>query len=243
MFIQALARRLRWLVLVLGLGLVAGICGAAPAGAAVVGRVPPPACTAPAVAGGWQPAYALAVAKACAEKYLIDSHQSRPKGGVVQVDRGKTIKVECRRGAPPSIITDGSAQFCPANDTVYIGVVWIKTLLATPAGQLGLAMVVGHEYGHHYELSAGLITRSSGTSKPIELKADCVAGGELRYLRTYGITKDGIDSATIQTYLTIISTLGEGVQATHGSPAEIRQAFSFGLNSSAGIRGCYGLAA
>lgn len=86
-----------------------------------------------------------------------------------------------------------SAFYCPANDTMYVGV---RHVVETSGGEplsnwAVYARVIAHEYGHHVQNRAGIllygnrlmdtpdIDRRNEASRRIELQAQCFAGAFL----------------------------------------------------------------
>jgi uncharacterized protein len=86
-----------------------------------------------------------------------------------------------------------SAFYCPANDTMYVG---LSNIVDTAGGEpvahyAVYARVIAHEYGHHVQEDAGILeygheqmasedgARGAETSRRIELQAQCFAGAFL----------------------------------------------------------------
>jgi len=86
-----------------------------------------------------------------------------------------------------------SAFYCPANDTMYVG---LSNIVATAGGEpvshyAVYARVIAHEYGHHVQEDAGILeyghelmasgdtTARTEASRRIELQAQCLAGAFL----------------------------------------------------------------
>ncbi|GAA0568364.1 neutral zinc metallopeptidase [Actinomadura livida] len=98
-----------------------------------------------------------------------------------------------------------SAFYCPANDTMYVGV---RHVVETSGGEplsnwAVFARVIAHEYGHHVQNRAGIllygnrlmdtgdIDRRNEASRRIELQAQCFAGAFLGTERvTLPMTQD-----------------------------------------------------
>ncbi|TDE35032.1 hypothetical protein E1289_08630 [Actinomadura sp. 6K520] len=98
-----------------------------------------------------------------------------------------------------------SAFYCPANDTMYVGV---RHVVETSGGEplsnwSVFARVIAHEYGHHVQNRAGIllygnrlmdtgdIRRRNEASRRIELQAQCFAGAFLGTERvTLPMTQD-----------------------------------------------------
>lgn len=98
-----------------------------------------------------------------------------------------------------------SAFYCPANDTMYVGV---RHVVETSGGEplsnwAVFARVIAHEYGHHVQNRAGIllygnrlmdtgdIRRRNEASRRIELQAQCFAGAFLGTERvTLPMTQD-----------------------------------------------------
>lgn len=98
-----------------------------------------------------------------------------------------------------------SAFYCPANNTMYVG---LRHIVETSGGEslahfAVFARVIAHEYGHHVQDRAGIllyghqVMEQSGTagrnaaSRRIELQAQCLAGAFLGTERlTIGMTQE-----------------------------------------------------
>ncbi|KAB2347901.1 neutral zinc metallopeptidase [Actinomadura rudentiformis] len=98
-----------------------------------------------------------------------------------------------------------SAFYCPANNTIYVG---LRHIVETSGGEplshfAVFARVIAHEYGHHVQDSSGIlsyghqemeqsdITGRNAASRRIELQAQCFAGAFLGAERsTIGMTRE-----------------------------------------------------
>lgn len=66
--------------------------------------------------------------------------------------------------------------YCPLDEKVYLDLTFFRDLLARmgASGNFAEAYVIAHEYGHHVQHVLGGL--EGGSSVPLELQADCLAG-------------------------------------------------------------------
>ncbi|HEY1817688.1 MAG TPA: neutral zinc metallopeptidase [Kofleriaceae bacterium] len=127
--------------------------------------------------------------------------------------------------------------YCPNDEKVYLDLSFFDELsrqLGAP-GQFAQAYVIAHELGHHIQRLEGILGRG-GSSVPIELQADCLAGAWAKDADSRGILERGdVDQA-----LNAASQIGDDtlqrkqqgyVQPetfTHGTSAQRKGSFEKG---------------
>ncbi|WP_153397470.1 KPN_02809 family neutral zinc metallopeptidase [Ornithinicoccus halotolerans] len=148
--------------------------------------------------------------------------------------------------------------YCPLDSQVYLDVSFFEQLEAMggDGGALSQMYVVAHEYGHHVQNLAGVLSRSqqdprgpeSGAVR-VELQADCYAGvwvahadgtrtGSTAEAMLQPITRDQLESALSAAEAVGDDRIQERAQGrvrpenwTHGSSAQRRQWFLTGYES------------
>jgi predicted metalloprotease len=119
--------------------------------------------------------------------------------------------------------------YCPADEKVYIDLAFYDELrkrFGAP-GDFAQAYVIAHEVGHHVQNLRGLGV-GRGSSVPIELQADCLAGAwaqdaERRGELEVGDVDEALNAATQIGDDTLARKAGREVQPdsfTHGSSAQ-----------------------
>jgi len=138
---------------------------------------------------------------------------------------GESVKSTCRDDHGRNIIQqDDAYEYCPANNTVYIGqrALWGYYDEHGAAGPIaGLA----HEHGHYLQAIRGV---TSADSVAVEDQADCVAGDFVGYLKTLGDVEYPQDYRNLGDMFRSIGSK-EGPGRDHGTPAERVAAFEKGL--------------
>ncbi|MBU4464393.1 MAG: neutral zinc metallopeptidase [Actinobacteria bacterium] len=153
--------------------------------------------------------------------------------------------------------------YCPPEETVYIDPTFFSLLrqqFGASAGSLAQMYVLAHEYGHHVQQIAGIMSQhpSNGTGAAsngvrTELQADCFAGAwianaanqkdsdGIAYLKTptQAQVNDALDAASSVGDDHIQQESGGQVNSeswTHGSSAQRQRWFAAGYQG--GIRAC-----
>jgi predicted metalloprotease len=129
--------------------------------------------------------------------------------------------------------------YCPGDEKVYVDLGFFRELanrFGAP-GEFAQAYVLAHEIGHHVQDLLGI--RSRGSTVPIELQADCLAG-------VWGHTTEKrniVDQADVSAGLQAAAAVGDDrlqrmargrvspESFTHGSSAQRVEAFRKGLDS------------
>lgn len=123
---------------------------------------------------------------------------------------------------------DQAYDFCPADNTVYIGQagLWGYYRQYGAAGPIaGLA----HEHGHFMQAITGVPDPQTDAEKiRLEDQADCVAGAFVGYLQTLGEVEYPQDFRNLGDFLRAIGSR-EGPGRDHGTPTERVQSFEKGL--------------
>ncbi len=143
------------------------------------------------------------------------------------IPEGASVPTGCTRGGPAN---DRTFAYCPADDTIYVGEVEL-TQIGNKYGDFGVATGLAHEYAHNVEFELGMYDSYSGSAKPFELLADCMAGmwannANSRGLLDVGDAQEGADIS-----------YGAGDFETsdpehHGTPEERNNAFVFGYSNA-----------
>lgn len=142
---------------------------------------------------------------------------------------------------------DRSTFYCPADDTIYFGLVkamdlWNGLYRGTQSEALGdfsLAYIVAHEYGHNVqaELAASVaadgVTVNFDPPENQELQADCFAGVWGYAVNAQGLLDEGDPLEAIEASW-IAGDFIRPLEDPHGTPAERTAAWSVGYNSGVG---------
>lgn len=141
------------------------------------------------------------------------------------------------------------AFYCPLDETLYLDEPFLAELGRT-YGDFAVAFVVGHEFAHHVQTTAGLDRVGGGFfeqpndvdevySIELELQADCLTGTWSRDIDTRQLLAED-DLAEASAF--IFSTLGDSAQIdpldpqAHGTGEQRLDAFTDGYDG--GITGC-----
>ena len=171
---------------------------------------------------------------------LTASGRPEPRVGYVWVPAGRAIRTAC--GA---VADDRAAFYCPADDTIYIAQVFASDLYqglnrglpgeqagyGRAVGDFGVAYIVAHEYAHNLQNEFGAFEQSArGSSRPLELQADCMAGLWGNSVYREGRLKPGDIREAMDTALAV-GDFDYGNRNHHGTPAERRDAWVTGFRS------------
>ncbi len=126
---------------------------------------------------------------------------------------------------------DGSWNYCPTDNTVYIGqnALWDSYRQYRAAGPVsGLA----HEYGHFLQ-SVAQVPQPTIPADSIrsENQADCVSGAFIGYLRDRGEIIHPQDIDSIEQYLTATASV-EAPGRDHGTAPERVESFHLGYDGT-----------
>lgn len=135
-----------------------------------------------------------------------------------------------------------NAAYCFLDNTIG----WDRRLLLpglrAAYGDMAIAMVLAHEYGHAIARSAGITSQRQTPTLVAEQQADCLTGVYLRWVaqgdspRFTLNTADGLNSvlAAMLALRDPVLTFGEADTQAHGSAFERISAFQFGFTDGAG---------
>ena len=127
--------------------------------------------------------------------------------------------------------------YCPADGKVYLDTSFFEELdrrFGAP-GDFAQAYVIAHEIGHHVQNLLG-IASSSGSSVPLELQADCLAGvwghsTAQRDILEKGDVEEGLNAAAAIGDDRLSHGRASPDSFTHGSSAQRVYWFRRGLES------------
>ena len=171
---------------------------------------------------------------------LTSSGLPAPEVRYVWVDPGTQVATRC--GA---VANDGSAFYCPADDTIYVAQQFAADLLqgvlqglpgqnagyGRAAGDFAVAYVIAHEYAHNVQQELGIFTRLRGSqARPFELQADCMAGLWANSVYEQGLLEPGDLEEALNTSLAV-GDFEVGSEEHHGTPPERREALLAGYES------------
>ncbi len=151
---------------------------------------------------------------------------------VAFVGRGRAGPTPCGGGNAGA--TSQSYEYCPANDTIYIGqdLLWAFFRMGDAAPVVGLA----HEWGHHLQAVLRVpAPRTSTQSVNYENQADCIAGAWARYADAQGWLELPDDLADVHGLMQAIGER-EGTRRDHGTATERTAAFDGGYQG--GLKPC-----
>jgi len=151
---------------------------------------------------------------------------------------GEELVTECS-----TPIDATTMQYCPTDDTLTIhqdaayalsqGLSTNGLQNSTAAGDMGVAVVVAHEYGHNLWFELGLFDYSTDAQK--ERGADCLAGVWTADAANRGLLEAG-DMEEAGAALDLLAEhpdLGVSDNGVHGTAAERQQAFTIGYQQGA----------
>ena len=137
------------------------------------------------------------------------------------------------------------AQYCPADDTIYIGQQFAADIYngvargfpgeasghGRAAGDFAVAYIVAHEYAHNLQQELGIFdNRRTSGAKPFELQADCMSGVWAYSVFAAGDLKPGdIEEATAAALA--VGDFETQSEQHHGTPDERREALLAGYRT------------
>lgn len=147
------------------------------------------------------------------------------------IPSGSSVSSQCVDLNADSTQHDRSFDYCPADDTVYVGQnsLWDSYLQFGAAGPIsGLA----HEYGHFFQDVTG-VPSPVGDAETIrhEDQADCFSGAFISHLRDLGEVQDPADIERIYRYLTTTASV-EAPGRDHGTARERIEWFELGYHGA-----------
>ncbi len=157
---------------------------------------------------------------------------------------GEKIKSDCLPPSLPKGTEDLLAFFCPLDNRIVISQRLAEQVrvgkLTSPdlgsrktanSGDLAVAYILAHEYGHAVQFSLSLFDRQSGPSPRIEQHADCWAG----VWAHDAITHHYLEDANLGEAVAAASLVGDyeaNSPGHHGTPRERVAAFLLGYSGS-----------
>ena len=158
---------------------------------------------------------------------------------------GESVYDVCRKGYTGEL----EAQYCPEDDTIVFtqemaieiweGITKFNNHPNLPynAGDFSVAVVVAHEYAHSLQAERGWFPKTGriGTSRSIELNADCLAGIWAKSVYARGLLEEG----DIEEAMRTLSDLANDIvinNKSHGLPAERTEAFVLGYTDGSANR-------
>jgi predicted metalloprotease len=143
---------------------------------------------------------------------------------------GESVTTTCT----PKGTGDKTAEYCPADDTIYFSQqmaidLWKGTFTGSggvsqrDGGDFAVAVAVAHEFGHNLQAELGL----KGTTVQLEDHADCVAGVWANAAYYEGILEPGDAEEAVD----VMQAIGSRQGSDHGTPDERVQAYQLGWNN------------
>lgn len=172
-----------------------------------------------------------------AEQMLTDylTQLSAPRPHLVYIPSTTSVPSPCPDSHGNATQHDRSFDYCPADDTVYIGqeVLWDTY---RRYGQAALLSGLAHEYGHAIQADAHVPTPAT-TDETIrhEDQADCLSGDVIDHLGERGLLTLPDDLAGIRRYLTATAS-ADAPGRDHGTAEERIGAFTLGYDG--GLAAC-----
>ena len=143
------------------------------------------------------------------------------------------------------VADDHAAFYCPADDTIYVGIPLAQELFQGMArgfpgqeagqgravGDFGVAYLVAHEYAHNLQEELGFFSSGPTTgAKPFELQADCMAGNWANSKFQRGEVQPGDVEEAMNTALAV-GDFDYDNEQHHGTPNERRAAWLLGYET------------
>ena len=151
------------------------------------------------------------------------------------IPSGRTAASKCVDIRGREIQDDRSNNYCPTDNTVYIGqnILWDSYRQYGAAGPMsGLA----HEYGHFLQSAMGVPNpRSANETIRHENQADCISGTFMAFLHHRGSADSADDVDSVERYLTATASV-DAPGRDHGTARERIDSFTEGYTG--GLPGC-----
>ncbi len=169
-------------------------------------------------------------------------------GGTYRTVRGGFYAADDRTAVPCTDSPDqvrGNAFYCPDADVIAWDAVDLLPSIRRQFGDLGVALVMAHEWAHAVQARAGV----KGPVVFLEQQADCMAGAWVADVRDAGDRSFSVDGAALDKALAGFLALRDqpGVTAAtesnaHGSAFDRIRAFQEGMEGGASTCADYTLA-
>lgn len=163
------------------------------------------------------------------------------------IPAGQTAASACNGGDDGGSMGDSAAAYCPADDTIYISEKFATDIYegtldhALPGssqgyggtvGDMAVAYIVAHEYGHQVQNELGLDERYAGQvpTAAFELQADCYAGT----WANSAAQENRLDEGDVQEAIDAALAVGDfaaGNPGHHGTPEQRAAAWDAGYES------------
>ncbi|WP_349898876.1 KPN_02809 family neutral zinc metallopeptidase [Parafrigoribacterium soli] len=206
---------------------------------------------------------------AALDAYWVDEYPALKAGAYHSPAQGVQLFTQSTSTGCGTASSAVGPFYCSADQNIYLDTDFFAELrdrFGASGGQLSEMYVIAHEWGHHIQNLAGVISRASdGDTGPtsnsvrLELQADCYAGawvGSASTVQDSGGTPflKPVTDAQIRDALSAASAVGDDrIQAasgqvrpetwTHGSSAQRQKWFLAGLRGSATSCDTFGVGA
>lgn len=134
--------------------------------------------------------------------------------------------------APNPQAVANNAFYCPTEDVIAWDAADLMPRLLERHGDLAVALVVAHEFGHAIQARLGV--RVSGTAA--ELQADCLAGAWIGWVRDGSSTRFVPDDQGLDGARDALVEFQDRPEVAHGSEDERSTAFDRGMEG--GVTAC-----
>jgi predicted metalloprotease len=178
-------------------------------------------------------------------KEFKDSDLPEPRVSYRWIPAGQSAASACGGGSAD--LGDSAAAYCPGDDTIYISEKFATDVFdgaldsSLPGssqgyggtkGDLAVAYIVAHEYGHEVQNELGLDQRYGGQlpTMAFELQADCYAGNWAKNADDEHRLESGDLDEALNSALAVgdFDTTQPG---HHGTPEQRKEAFTAGFQS------------
>ena len=178
-------------------------------------------------------------------KQFKDSDLPEPRVSYRWIPAGQSAASACGGGSAD--LGDSAAAYCPGDDTIYISEKFATDVFdgaldsSLPGssqgyggtkGDLAVAYIVAHEYGHEVQNELGLDQRYGGQlpTMAFELQADCYAGNWAKNADDEHRLEPGDLDEALNSALAVgdFDTTQPG---HHGTPEQRKEAFTAGFQS------------
>lgn len=179
--------------------------------------------------------YLIEVAIPAVERFIRDTYSNMPLPKFAYIPDGQTGR------ACGGQVDDMAYEYCPSDDTVYIGQKMEWTLY-DQFGAVAPVLVLAHEFGHHIQATVG-VPEPADSAELVqhENQADCIAGAWARWADQQRMIQYPGDLEYMDVLMTAIvewhgGGAANGPNQTHGSASDRVRAFELG--DSSGLPAC-----